>query len=221
MQTWGQAEPVTSFLHPQAADRESPMADESFAWAVTRSLAAVRESVQGRASVSGAVADVRCWLREAFGQQGAAWILAEWARRLERQARWAAPERRADQQLISLYRAERRKSLWVRRMGDAAMELISAALPLPPGGAMLALAGEAVGALSTAIYAWMEQPGRPEAQSVEAAMPGPWSSTDEVWQRWAEATFLEAVEAYRASREAAPARSDVPFGPAVRTAATL
>ena len=220
MATSEQVKPVTS-LHPKAADSENSPVDEKFTWAVTRSLAAVRESLEGSTSVANAVAHVRLRLSEAFGPQGASFILTEWARRLERQARLAASQRRADQQLISLYRAERRTSHWVRRLGDAAMEIVGAALPLPAGGAMLAVAGEAVATISTVIYSWMEQPGRPGAPSDEATMPGAWSSTDGVWQRWAEATLLEAVEAYLASRELAPDRADATFGPAVRTAATL
>ncbi|WP_324715886.1 hypothetical protein U7230_10985 [Carboxydochorda subterranea] len=220
MGTSGEPAPVT-WLHTGAGESESPVADESFEWAVTRSLAAVRESLEGMASVRDAVGRVRASLRKAFGQQGAALILAEWARRLERQAGLTSSDRRADQRLVSLYRGERRKSLWVRRMGDAAMEIVGAALPFPPGGTMLALAGEAVATISTAIYSWMEQPGRPGAPSVEAALPGGWASTDEGWRRWAEATLLEAVEAYLASREIARYRTDPRFGPAVRTAATL
>lgn len=195
--------------------------DEAIAYAVTRSLAAVRESLEGRTTVDAAVAQVRSWLRKAFGPQGAAFVLSDWARRLERQARAAAPERSADQHLISLYHGERRKSLWARRIGDVAMEIVGAALPVPPGAATLALAGEAVASISTAIYSWMGQPAQAEEKSVEGPMPRAWRATDPVWRRWAEATLLEAVEAYLADHESAADAAEKPFGPAVRTAATL
>lgn len=199
-------------------------AEDGVEWAVARSVAAVRESFDGTLSVRTAVGRTRLWLSEAFGQQAAASILEAWNRRLEahtRQARRTGNE--PDAALVSLYRGERRRSRWVRRLGDAAVELAATLVPTPAGGALAALAGEAVTAIPAAAFAWMEAPARPDTGRDERAVAqvARFSQSNPVWRQWAVTTLLEAVDAYLSEHDITADATQTAFGPAVRTAASL